>query len=86
MSAIIYTLCALTALACAVLLLRSFRRSHSRMLFWSGACFVGLTIGNVMLVVDRIVFPTQVDLSVPRLAVALVSVLLLLYGLIMEGD
>ena len=86
MSAIIYTLCALTALACAVLLLRSARRSRSRMLFWSAACFAGLTIGNFLLVLDRIVFPTEVDLTLPRLAVGLVSVLLLLYGLIVEGD
>ena len=86
MSAIIYTLCALTALACTVLLMRSARRSRSSMLFWSGACFAGLTVGNTLLVLDRIVFPTEVDLSTARLAVALVSVLLLLYGLIMEGD
>ena len=86
MSAVIYSLCALTALACAVLLMRAFRRSRSPMLFWSGACFAGLTVGNVLLVVDRIVFPTQVDLSTARLTVALVAVLLLLYGLIMEGD
>ena len=85
MAAVIYSLCALTALACAVLLLRSFRASRSPMLFWSAACFAGLTLGNVILVVDRIVLPST-DLSLLRLSVALVSVLLLLYGLIMEGD
>lgn len=85
MAAIIYSLCALTAFLCAVLLLRSFRASRSRMLFWSAACFVGLTIGNALLVLDRILLP-MVDLSIPRLLVSLVAVLLLLYGLIMEGD
>ncbi len=85
MGAIIYGLCALTCLLCAVLLLRAYLRSRARVLFWSGLCFVGLTVSNVLLVLDRIVLPL-VDLSTPRLAVALVSVLLLLYGLVMEGD
>lgn len=85
MGAVIYSLCAVTALVCAVMLMRAYGRSGSRMLFWSGCCFVGLTIGNALLVLDRIVLPT-VDLSIARISVALVSVLLLLYGLIMEGD
>jgi hypothetical protein len=84
-AAVIYSLCALTAFSCAVLLARSFRRSRSPMLFWSAACFAGLTIANILLVLDRIVLPS-VDLSYARLGVALVAVLLLLYGLIMEGD
>jgi hypothetical protein len=85
MGAIIYGLCALTCLLCAVLLLRAYLGSRARVLFWSGLCFVGLTASNVLLVIDRIVLPL-VDLSTPRLAIALVSVLLLLYGLVMEGD
>jgi Family of unknown function (DUF5985) len=85
MAAVIYSLCALTAFFCAALLARSFRRSRSVMLFWSAACFACLTVANILLVLDRIVLPA-VDLSLARLAVALVAVLLLLYGLIMEGD
>ena len=85
MAAVIYSLCTLTALACALLLIRSFRVSRSPMLFWSAACFAGLTLGNAILVLDRVALPT-VDLSVARLSVARVSVLLLIYGLIMEGD
>jgi hypothetical protein len=46
---------------------------------------VGLTASNMLLVIDRIMLPL-VDLSTARLAVALVSVLLLVYGLVMEGD
>ena len=83
--AIIYSLCALTCLVCAILLIRAYRLSRSRMLFWSAACFAGLTAGNTLLVLDRVMLPT-VDLSTARLGVALVSVLLLLYGLITEGD
>jgi hypothetical protein len=85
MAPIIYSLCALTCLACAMLLLRSYRQTRSQMLLWSGLCFAGLTASNVLLVLDRLVFPA-VDLSTTRLAVALVALLLLLYGLIWESD
>ena len=85
MAAIIYSLCALTCLICALMLLRAYGHTRSRMLFWSGACFVGLTAGNILLVVDRILLPAT-DLTTARLTVGLVSVLLLLYGLTTEGD
>ena len=85
MGAVIYSLCALTAALCAVLLLRGYARTRTRMLFWSGLCFVGLTASNVLLVLDRIVLPA-VDLSTARLAVGLLAVLLLLYGLVMGED
>ncbi|HET6265612.1 MAG TPA: DUF5985 family protein [Usitatibacter sp.] len=85
MAAVIYALCALTSLTCAVLLLRSYARSGLRLLLWSGLCFVGLTGNNVMLVLDRIVL-TAVDLTTTRLAIAFVAYLLLLIGLIWEND
>ena len=86
MGAIIYSLCALTALACSVLLLRAFRRNGYRLLLWSGACFVGLTINNLLLVLDKVVFPTAVDLAVLRSSVALASIAVLLFGLIWEAE
>ncbi len=82
---LIYSLCALTCLACAVLLFRSYLQSRVRLLFWSGLCFVGLTASNVLLVLDRVVLPL-VDLSTARLAAAFFGVLLLLVGLIWESD
>jgi hypothetical protein len=82
----IFGLCALTALACAVLLLRAYVRSRFRLLLWSGLCFAGLTLNNALLVLDRVVLPTQVDLSPWRLGLALVSVLLLIVGLVLETD
>jgi hypothetical protein len=85
MSAIIYSLCALTSLACAVLLLRSYRQTRTRLLFWSGMCFAGLTVSNTLLVLDRIVLPL-VNLSGARLGTGLVALLLLIYGLVMEDD
>jgi len=81
----IYTLCALTALACATLLLRAFFRTRFKLLLWSGLCFVGLCINNVLLVLDKLVF-VQADLSPWRLALGLISVLLLVAGMVLESD
>ncbi|MDQ3026224.1 MAG: DUF5985 family protein [Pseudomonadota bacterium] len=85
MAPTIYLLCALTSLAAAVLLLRAYLRTRFRLLLWSGLCFVGLTANNTLLVLDRLVFAT-IDLSTPRLATAFLAMLLLLVGLIWEGD
>jgi hypothetical protein len=42
MAALIYSMCALTALLCAVLLLQAYWRGGYRLLLWSGLCFAGL--------------------------------------------
>lgn len=81
----IFALCALTSLACAVLLLRSYLRTRFRLLLWSTLCFVGLTLSNALLVLDKLVF-TAIDMSLWRLSIALLAVLLLLAGLIMENQ
>ena len=85
MAAVIYTLCSLTCFACAILLLRGYLKTRVHLLLWSGLCFVGLTANNVLLVLDRIVYP-DVDLMIPRLWSALVGLVLLLFGLIWEKD
>lgn len=85
MAPVIYSLCALTSLACCVLLWRGWRAGGNRLLFWSALCFAGLTVNNLLLVVDKVVLPTQA-LFTWRLASALVAVLLLLFGLIWEEE
>jgi len=85
MAAIIYSLCALTALGCAFLLLRGYRRSRYPLLLWSGLCFAGLTINNLLLVIDKVALPDS-DLSVARTLVALISMIVLLFGLIWDSD
>ena len=85
MAAFIYTLCTLTCLACFGLLLRGWRASGSRLLFWSALCFAGLSANNFLLVIDKLVF-TAVDLSIWRLGTALVALLLLLFGLVWEKE
>lgn len=86
MASVIYTLCTLTSLACCVLLWRGWRAGSNRLLLWSALCFAGLTVNNLLLVIDKVVLPTQVDLYPARLISALVAVSLLLYGLIWKED
>lgn len=81
---IVYTLCALTAFACALLLLRAHVRTQSPLLFWSGLCFALLTLNNALVVVDLVVLP-DVNLFLLRNLAALIGMLLLLYGLIWES-
>ena len=80
---IVYSLCAMTALICSYLLLHAYRRNGYRLLLWSGICFAGLTINNLFLVFDKLVVP-HIDLSLVRTSVALVSMVILLYGLIWD--
>ena len=84
MAALIYSLCAVVALICAYVLFTSYFRQHYRLLLWSGYCFAGLTLNNMLLVADKIYLP-ETDLSVLRLLVALTAFLILLYGLIWDA-
>lgn len=83
MGVVIYSLCAVTALVCAWLLLRAYGRSHYRLLLWSGLCFVGFTANNILVVLDKAVFP-DIDMSTLRLIVALIAMVVLVYGLIWD--
>ena len=85
MAQIIYALCAVTSILCALLLLRTWAQTRARLLFWSGLCFVGLAATNVMLVLDAVVYHES-DLVTPRLWVSLGALLLMLYGLIIADD
>jgi len=78
-----YILCTLTSIGCAVLLLRGYNQSGSRLLFWSGLCFVGLALNNILVIVDVRILP-DVDLSTIRPLPALAGLLLLIFGLIWE--
>jgi hypothetical protein len=85
MAAAVYVLCTLTSVACAWLLLRSYARTRVPLLFWSGLCFVGLTLNNAVLFVDKIVRP-DVDMALIRLLPALAGLLLLVFGLVWERE
>jgi hypothetical protein len=83
---LVYTLCFATAALCAWLLGRSFRRSRSRLLMWSALCFGLLAVANFVVVIDMLVFPTQVDLRPVRLGLSLAAVSVLLFGFIWDED
>jgi hypothetical protein len=81
---LVYGLCALAAATCAVLLFRAYLRVQMRLLLWSSICFVCLTINNVLIAADLVVFP-HIDLFIWRNVAALCGVGALLYGLIWEA-
>ena len=84
MSGLVYLLCAATSLLCAVMLLRGYAQTGVRLLFWSGLCFVGLAVDNVLLYTDLILVPT-LDISIWRRIPALVAMLLLIFGLVWDA-
>ena len=81
---ILYLMAVLTCLACTVLLGRSYMHTGVRVLLWGTLCFVFLSISNVLLFFDLIVYPADVDLRVWRLATSLGGLMFLLYGFIWE--
>jgi hypothetical protein len=80
-----YVLCTLVSLICAVLLLRGYIRGRHRLLLWSGLCFSGLTFSNALVFVDLVMLP-NVDLYLVRETSTAFSVLILLFGMIWEGQ
>lgn len=85
MATLVYVLCALTSIACAVLLIRAYRNSRVRFLLWSAFCFVFFAINNILLFVDLRILP-DVDLSVLRGIPILIGLALLLWGFIMDEE
>ena len=83
MASVVYILCALTSLACAVLLLRGYRNTRARLLLWSGLCFTGLFLNNATLALSSRIGS---DLEVLRSLPAVAGIALLVYGLVWESD
>jgi hypothetical protein len=85
MAEAVYVLCAITSIVCAALLLRSWMKGRTRLLLWSSLCFIGLALNNLLLVVDLVLLPASIDLSLLRTSVAAVAGCILLFGLIWEA-
>jgi hypothetical protein len=83
--AAVYLLCLLTSVGCAALLVRSWRRTRTRLLLWSALGFVLLAMNNLMLVLDLMVLP-DVNLMPLRYGTSLGAVAVLLYGFIWEVE
>jgi hypothetical protein len=84
MAETVYVLCAVTSIVCAVMLLRGFLASRTRLLFWSSLCFAIFAVNNILLFVDLVVVP-DVDLSLLRNGTSLCALVVLLYGLVWES-
>lgn len=85
MAIVIYTLCAVTSALCCWLLARAYWRTRSRLLLWSAICFAGLALNNLALWFDKLVF-LEIDLLMVRASIALLAMLVMLYGLIWEAE
>ena len=83
---LVYLLCFATSAACAFLLARSFRKSRSRMLFWSALCFTLLALVNLLVIFDLVIYPDDLDLRPLRLWLTLLAVAVLLFGFIWDED
>jgi hypothetical protein len=82
--AIVYILCLLTSATCAFLLARSYSRSRIRLLLWSSICFAFLAANNLVLVLDLVVWPGNLDLRLSRSLLALFAVVSLIWGFIWD--
>lgn len=82
---LIFILCAVTSVGCAITLLRSYHKDRSRILLWTAMCFVGIALNNVLLAVDLLVLP-HTDIGGPfwRNLLSAISGAILLFGLIWE--
>ena len=80
----VYLLGAVTSIIVVMMLARGYRRSGTRLLFWSAICFTGFFLNNVLLVVDKNLLPAQ-DLSVMRSLPLLGGIGALLYGLVWDS-
>lgn len=85
MASIVYLLSTITCLACALLLLRSFKRSGSRLLFWSAVCFIGLGLNNALATIDVNTSRELLDLSTARLVLSISGLAALIFGLTWES-
>jgi hypothetical protein len=85
MGSVVYSLCAMASVTCAVLLLSAYRRRPTRLALWSGLCFAGLALNNLLLFADHVITP-PVDLSLYRHLTAAASVTLLLAALIWDSS
>ena len=85
MAEAVYILCAITSILCALLLLRGYRATRARLLFWASLCFGLLALNNVILYFDLVVLPTQIDLFWYRNTAAVAGMLVLVFGLIWES-
>lgn len=83
--AAVYLLCLITSSACALLLVRNYRRTGARLLLWSALCFGLLALNNLVVIVDLLLLPGR-DFRLARLLLSLGAVAVLLFGFIWDRE
>ena len=84
MAIVVHVFGAIVTLLCALLLLRGYLQSRSRLLLWAGLCFACLAAANALLFVDVVLLPAQGFYDL-RLYLTAAGMALLMYGLIWES-
>jgi hypothetical protein len=75
----LYLLAGLTCVSCTALLGREYLKTRARLLLWSTMCFICLSVNNVLVFVDLVIYPGQ-DLRLIRILASLAGMFFLLYG------
>jgi hypothetical protein len=87
MAELVYMLCALASLSCAIILWRGFLRTRTRLLLWCSLCFAVFAANCIFLFIDLGLFPLT-DLQGPfwRNLLGAAAGSLMLFGLIWEAS
>lgn len=86
MATLVYFLCAITSGTCSTLIYRRYRSGPTKFLFWMMIGFIGLFISQFLMVIDLVVFPTEIDLAIPRSVVTLLSLCFMIFGFVWETE
>jgi hypothetical protein len=81
MAVVIYSLCLITALCCAAILVRAFTRTRRPLLMWASLCFLCLALNEAVVMVDLYLLP-DLSFRILRSSLGLTAALLMLVGLI----
>jgi hypothetical protein len=82
---VVYGLCFVTSVLCAVLLIRAHASTKRRFLLWCALSFGLLAANNTFVLVDLLWFPDG-DLVAFRQTAALLAVGVLIYGFMWEAE
>ncbi len=86
LAALIYFVQFVASSVCATLLMRSYIRNRTRLLLWSGICFIFFALNSLSVIFDFVLLPPDIDLGLVRVGTLLIGVAALLYAFIWEAD
>jgi hypothetical protein len=82
---LVYILCFATCSLGAILLIRSWRRTRTRLLLWTAVSLSLLALNNLLVILDLLVLP-DADFLLWRSLAALTAGATLVVGLVWESD